>query len=117
MLRTAPPKLSRIQDPISQRLDRVVDEFRRIVAADFDRVAEINDYLLQVRGKLFRPSLLLLCSEVGDRSRPEAESLAAVVELIHLSTLVHDDAVDHSVLRRGMPTVNARWKGASKCTW
>ena len=68
MLRTATPKLSRIQDPISQRLDRVVDEFRRIVAADFDRVAEINDYLLQVRGKLFRPSLLLLCSEVGDRS-------------------------------------------------
>ncbi|HEX6926062.1 MAG TPA: polyprenyl synthetase family protein [Longimicrobiaceae bacterium] len=109
MLRTAPPKLSQIQDPIVDRLDRVVDEFRRIVAADFDRVTEINDYLLQVRGKLFRPSLLLLCSEIGGRSRPEAESLAAVVELIHLSTLVHDDAVDHSVLRRGMPTVNAMW--------
>jgi octaprenyl-diphosphate synthase len=109
MLRTAPPKLSQIQDPIADRLDRVVDEFRRIVAADFDGVAEINDYLLQVRGKLFRPSLLLLCSEIGGRSRPEAEALAAVVELIHLSTLVHDDAVDHSVLRRGMPTVNAMW--------
>jgi octaprenyl-diphosphate synthase len=109
MLRTAPPKLSQIQDPIADRLDRVVDEFRRIVAADFDGVAEINDYLLQVRGKLFRPSLLLLCSEVGGSSRPEAEALAAVVELIHLSTLVHDDAVDHSVLRRGMPTVNAMW--------
>lgn len=109
MLRTAPPKLSQIQDPIGTRLDRVVDEFRRIVAADFDGVAEINDYLLQVRGKLFRPSLLLLCSEVGGQSRPEAEALAAVVELIHLSTLVHDDAVDHSVLRRGMPTVNAMW--------
>lgn len=109
MLRTAQPKLSQIQQPIAERLDRVVDEFRRIVAADFDGISEINDYLLQVRGKLFRPSLLLLCSEVGGRSRPEAESLAAVVELIHLSTLVHDDAVDHSVLRRGMPTVNAMW--------
>jgi octaprenyl-diphosphate synthase len=109
MLRTATPKLSQIQDPIAERLDRVVDEFRRIVAGDFDRIGEINDYLLQVRGKLFRPSLLLLCSEVGGRSRPEAEALAAVVELIHLSTLVHDDAVDHSVLRRGMPTVNAMW--------
>ena len=109
MLRTAPPKLSQIQDPIADRLDRVVDEFRRIVAADFEGIAEINDYLLQVRGKLFRPSLLLLCSEVGGSSRPEAEALAAVVELIHLSTLVHDDAVDHSVLRRGMPTVNAMW--------
>jgi octaprenyl-diphosphate synthase len=109
MLRTVPSKLSQIQSPIADRLDRVVDEFRRIVAGDFDRLAEINDYLLQVRGKLFRPSLLLLCSEVGERSRPEAEALAAVVELIHLSTLVHDDAVDHSVLRRGMPTVNAMW--------
>src|SRR5690554_194522 len=109
MLRTAQPKLSQIQQPIAERLDRVVDEFRRIVAADFEGITEINDYLLQVRGKLFRPSLLLLCSEIGGRSRPEAESLAAVVELIHLSTLVHDDAVDHSVLRRGMPTVNAMW--------
>ena len=109
MLRTAPPKLSQIQEPIAGRLDRVVDEFRRIVAADFEGIGEINDYLLQVRGKLFRPGLLLLCSEVGDRSRPEADALAAVVELIHLSTLVHDDAVDHSVLRRGMPTVNAMW--------
>ena len=109
MLRTAQPKLSQIQAPISERLDRVVGEFRRIVAADFDRVSEINDYLLQVRGKLFRPSLLLLSSEVGGQSRPEAESLAAVIELVHLSTLVHDDAVDHSVMRRGMPTVNAMW--------
>ena len=109
MLRTAPPKLSRIQAPIADRLDRVVDEFRRILVADFDRIGEISEYLLQVRGKLFRPSLLLLCNEVGERPRPEAESVAAVVELIHLATLVHDDAVDHSVLRRGMPTVNAMW--------
>jgi octaprenyl-diphosphate synthase len=105
----APLTLAGIQAPIAERLDRVVDEFRRIVVADFSGVAEINDYLLQVRGKLFRPGLLLLCSEVGGRSAAEAETLAATVELIHLATLVHDDAVDHSVLRRGMPTVNAMW--------
>lgn len=109
MLRAAPPTLPQIQAPIADRLDRVVDEFRRIVVADFDRVEEISDYLLQVRGKLFRPGLLLLCNEVGGTPRPDAEALAAVVELIHLATLVHDDAVDHSVLRRGMPTVNAMW--------
>lgn len=109
MLRTAPPKLSEIQAPIRSRLDAVFDEVRRIVVADFDAVAEINEYLLQARGKLFRPSLLLLCNEVGGRPRKEAETLGAVIELIHLATLVHDDAVDHSVLRRGMPTVNALW--------
>ncbi|HEX5521611.1 MAG TPA: polyprenyl synthetase family protein [Longimicrobiaceae bacterium] len=108
-LRTAPPKLADIQAPIHDRLDRVIDELRRIVVADFDGVTEINDYLLQVRGKLFRPSLLLLCNEVGGRPAPVADTLAALVELVHLATLVHDDAVDHSVMRRGMPTVNAMW--------
>lgn len=109
MLRTAPPRLSQIQAPIRSRLDAVFDELRRIVVADFTPVGEVNDYLLQVRGKLFRPTLLLLCNEVGGEPSPEAETLAAVVELVHLATLVHDDAVDHSVLRRGMPTVNALW--------
>src|SRR5438552_12609327 len=62
-----------------------------------------------MKGKLFRPTLLLLSHRAsgggGDDAR--AVTLAAVVELIHLATLVHDDSVDHSVLRRGMPTINA----------
>jgi len=106
---TAIPTLQQIQAPIADRLDRVVDEFRRILLSDFEGIAEINEYLLQVRGKLFRPGLLLLCNEVDSRRSPEAETLAAVIELVHLATLVHDDAVDHSVLRRGMPTINALW--------
>jgi octaprenyl-diphosphate synthase len=109
MLRTAPPTLSQIQSPVAERLERVVDEFKRIVVADFESVAEVNDYILKVRGKLFRPSLLLLCDQVASPPSREAETLAAVIELIHLATLVHDDAVDHSVLRRGMPTVNSLW--------
>jgi octaprenyl-diphosphate synthase len=109
MLHTAPPKLSQIQEPISARLDVVVEEIRRIIVADFGPIGEINDYLLGIRGKLFRPSLLLLCNEVGGAPDSRADTLAAIIELIHLATLVHDDAVDHSVLRRGMPTVNAMW--------
>jgi octaprenyl-diphosphate synthase len=109
MLRTAPPRLSDIQAPIRERLDAVVDEIRRIVVSDFAPVEEVNAYLAKIRGKLFRPGLLLLCDELEGRPSPQAETLAAVVELVHLATLVHDDAVDHSVLRRGMPTVNALW--------
>jgi octaprenyl-diphosphate synthase len=109
MLRTAPPTLSEIQAPIRDRLDTVVDEIRRIILADFEPIGEINTYLTAVRGKLFRPSLLLLCNEIGGRPDLRADTLAAIIELIHLATLVHDDAVDHSVLRRGMPTVNAMW--------
>ncbi|HLU26632.1 MAG TPA: polyprenyl synthetase family protein [Longimicrobiales bacterium] len=109
MLRTAPPKLAQIQRPVRDRLEAVVEELRRIVVADFTPIEEVNEYLLRLRGKLFRPMLVLLSNEIGDRPRPEAVTLAAVVELVHLATLVHDDAVDHSVLRRGMPTVNALW--------
>jgi octaprenyl-diphosphate synthase len=109
MLRTQTPKLSEIQSPVRDLLDPVVAELRRIVLADFPAVNEVNDHLLWSRGKLFRPTLLLLSNMVGGRANPRAVTLAAVVELVHLATLVHDDAVDHSVLRRGMPTVNALW--------
>jgi octaprenyl-diphosphate synthase len=109
MLRTGLPKLSQVQRPVRDRLEPVLDELRRIVVSDFAPVEAVNAHLLHARGKLFRPTLLLLANEVGDRPDPQAVTLAAVVELVHLATLVHDDAVDHSVLRRGMPTVNALW--------
>ncbi len=113
MLRTAPPNLAQIQEPVLARLDRITDELRRIVLSDFPAIAEINDYLLLARGKLFRPTLVLLANEVGGSPSPDAVCVAAAVELVHLATLVHDDAVDHSVLRRGMPTVNALWNHQS----
>lgn len=109
MLRTQTPNLAQIQRPIRDRLDPVVAELRRIVLADFPAINDVNDHLLWSRGKFFRPTLLLLSNTVGGRANGQADTLAAVVELVHLATLVHDDAVDHSVLRRGMPTVNALW--------
>jgi octaprenyl-diphosphate synthase len=60
-----------------------------------------------MQGKMFRPTLLLLAEEATGTMDQRATTLAAVVELIHLATLVHDDSVDHSVLRRGMPTINS----------
>jgi len=106
---SAPPTLDDIQGPVQDQLDRVIDELRRIIVSDFDRIEEVNHYLLLLRGKLLRPALLLLANRIGRPQDPRAVSLAAVVELVHLATLVHDDAVDHSVLRRGQPTVNALW--------
>jgi len=109
VVRGAPPRLSAIQAPVRADLARVGDEIRRIVLSDFQMIGEVNDHLLFMQGKLFRPTLLLLSSRVGGAPSEEALTLAAVVELVHLATLVHDDAVDHSVLRRGLPTVNALW--------
>jgi octaprenyl-diphosphate synthase len=85
----------------------VQQELRRIVEADFGLITEVNSHLFQMQGKMFRPTLLLLAEEATGGADPRATSLAAVVELIHLATLVHDDSVDHSVLRRGMPTINS----------
>jgi octaprenyl-diphosphate synthase len=97
-----------IQAPVRGHLERVPGEIRRIVTADVPLVQEVGDHLLSMKGKLLRPTLVLLSAEVEGRTQPErAVTGAAIVELLHLATLIHDDAVDHSVLRRGMPTVNA----------
>ena len=96
-----------VQRPVAVELEQVVDELRRLIAADFPIVSEVNEHLLQMKGKLFRPTLLLLSHQAAGGGDPRAVTLAAVVELIHLATLVHDDSVDHSVLRRGRPTINA----------
>jgi octaprenyl-diphosphate synthase len=108
-LRSQPPELSGIQSSVRHELDRVGDEIKRIVLSDFSHIEEVNEHLLFMRGKLFRPTLLLLSSRVEGESHDDALTMAAVVELVHLATLVHDDAVDHSALRRGLPTVNALW--------
>ncbi len=104
---TAPVSLGDLQRPLRARLDQVQQELRRIVEADFGLIAEVNAHLFQMQGKMFRPTLLLLADEATGTSDLRATTLAAVVELIHLATLVHDDSVDHSVLRRGMPTINS----------
>ena len=99
--------LADLQAGIEPRLMQVETEMRRMIEADFPLTSDVNQHLLRMRGKMFRPTLVLLADEAtGGPSAPGA-TLAAVIELIHLATLVHDDAVDHSVLRRGMPTINA----------
>lgn len=107
MQQLAPVTLASLQERIEPQLEAAYDELCRIVVTDFPLVADVNSHLLRLKGKMFRPTLLLLSAEaVGGGSKRE-ETLAATVELIHLATLVHDDSVDHSVLRRGQPTVNS----------
>ena len=104
-----PVSLEDLQDPVRERLARVELEMRRLIEDDFPLISEVNQHLLRMRGKMFRPTLVLLADEATGAPSPRGETLAAVIELIHLATLVHDDAVDHSALRRGMPTINAKF--------
>ena len=109
IVRDSEPAMSSIQTIVSDRLEAVQKELNRIIVSDFGMIQEVNQCLLVMKGKLFRPTLVLLANEVDQEPSEDAITLAAIVELVHLATLVHDDAVDHSVLRRGLPTINALW--------
>ncbi len=98
---------------VREDLVEVEQELSRQSAAAYQPVSEITSYLLGGGGKRLRPALLLLChgyaagaSKAGSRS---AIKLAAVVELLHSATLIHDDVIDGADTRRGRPSANTRW--------
>ena len=110
MLRTAPPKLAQIQAPDRASAWTASSTSSAGSSSPTSR-ASPRSTTTSSRSAASSSAPACSCSAArwAARPTPEAETLAAVVELIHLATLVHDDAVDHSVLRRGMPTVNAMW--------
>jgi len=103
----APVSLGELQAPILDELEQVRGRIGTLLEADFGLIAEVNSHLRRMQGKMFRPTLLLLVRRALGHRGDRGVALAAVVELIHLATLIHDDSVDHSVLRRGMPTINS----------
>lgn len=86
---------------------------RRRLASDVVLVNQIAEYIVGAGGKRLRPMLLLLASGALGHRGADAHQLAAVVEFIHTSTLLHDDVVDESHLRRGRKTANAVWGNAA----
>ena len=72
-------------------------------------VGDVSQYIIAAGGKRLRPQLLLLCCGALGYTGTHRLTMAAVVEFIHTATLLHDDVVDDSTLRRGLPTANARF--------
>jgi octaprenyl-diphosphate synthase len=97
-------------------LSLITDDMREVDAVIARRlesgvplVAQVSQYIISAGGKRLRPALLLLvCGALGFRGA-QRFNLAAVVEFIHTATLLHDDVVDESTLRRGRPTANERF--------
>ena len=75
-------------------------------------VEKIAEYIVSSGGKRIRPLLVLLTAKAFDRADADAVKLATVIEFLHTATLLHDDVVDTSDMRRGNPTANARWGNA-----
>jgi octaprenyl-diphosphate synthase len=86
---------------------------RRRLASDVAMVNQIGHYIISAGGKRIRPMLVLLFSAALGFRGSERLELAATVEFIHTATLLHDDVVDESALRRGRPTANALFGNAA----
>jgi len=85
---------------------------RRRLASDVALVNQIGEHIVAAGGKRLRPMLLLLAARALGHAGADAHQLAAVIEFIHTATLLHDDVVDESDLRRGRKTANALWGNA-----
>ena len=88
-------------------------EVDRVIARRLDSgvplVGSVSHYIISAGGKRLRPALLLLCCGALGYTGDQRFNMAAVVEFIHTATLLHDDVVDDSALRRGSATANARF--------
>lgn len=94
---------------VREDLLRVEEELAAQNGSAIGPVAEVSSYLLEGGGKRLRPALLLLAAGHSGGRGPGAIRLAAVVELIHSATLIHDDVIDGADIRRGRPSANSRW--------
>lgn len=91
-------------------LDRVEERLRELVVHEALLVEDAARYLLEAGGKRFRPMLVLLAGMLGgQRSDDRVIDACVVVELVHLSTLYHDDVIDAADVRRGTPAAHVKW--------
>ena len=107
------PDLAAIQALAAADMAAVDALIRRRLASDVALVNQVAEYIVGAGGKRLRPLLLLLAAGALGHRGADAHQLAAVVEFIHTATLLHDDVVDDSDLRRGRRTANAVWGNAA----
>lgn len=111
MLDTSAPTAA--TDPMADDMRRVDDVIRARLSSQVALIDQISQYIIGAGGKRIRPRLVLLFSQALGFEGPERHELAAIVEFIHTATLLHDDVVDESALRRGRATANAVFGNAA----
>lgn len=94
---------------IEEDLARVEDKLRDVQQVQYQPLALVLQRLLRSGGKRLRPAVAILATKFHPAAPGRAYSLAASVEALHTATLVHDDVIDNSLLRRGQPTLNTEW--------
>ncbi|MFL6717041.1 MAG: octaprenyl diphosphate synthase [Burkholderiaceae bacterium] len=102
-----------LSDAIAADTDAVNRVIRRELHSEVPLVNQIADYIISAGGKRIRPTLVLLFANAWGYRGTEHHALAAIVEFIHTATLLHDDVVDESSMRRGRKTANALFGNAA----
>ena len=105
--------LDEIRQPVTEGLEELDRMVGRYFADESSPMNEMLAYALSARGKGVRPLTVMLSAAVNSRSGKvgaRAQLAAMLVEMIHVASLVHDDVIDESMMRRGRPSVNARWQ-------
>ena len=99
----------RVVTAVGAELRAIDDIIATQIGASVELIREIGGFIAGADGQRLRPILLLMAARLAGYRGPRAAHLGCVLELLHTATLVHDDVVDHAPLRRGRPSVNARW--------
>jgi octaprenyl-diphosphate synthase len=108
-----PVNLDSIRAPIAADMAEVDTVIRRRLQSDVVLIRTVAEYIVGSGGKRLRPALLLLAANACGAQGSAKHELAAVIEFIHTATLLHDDVVDESSLRRGRKTANAEFGNAA----
>ncbi|PKB78739.1 MAG: hypothetical protein BZY88_16950, partial [SAR202 cluster bacterium Io17-Chloro-G9] len=98
-----------IYAPVQPLLDQVEERLNNLTQSDRPYLGPLLDYVLAKGGKRVRPAVTLLAAGFHDGDPENPVIMASAVELLHLATLIHDDTVDKSDLRRGKATVTSLW--------
>ena len=102
--------LKKIIVPIKNEMDSFEKKFRESVSSDVAVVDKIMHYIIKRKGKQIRPIFVFLSSKLFGKISKSSYTAASLIELLHTATLIHDDVVDESNLRRGVFSINAVWK-------
>jgi len=95
--------------PVQEDIAAVEAIIRKQAEEHHSDLRSALDLILSAGGKRIRPSMTLLLGRMLNADREKLLTLSAAIELLHTATLVHDDLIDGSLLRRGMPTLNSQW--------
>ena len=102
--------LKHITDPIFDDIKLFEKEFRNALHSEVRLINLVGKYILRHKGKHIRPVLTILASRVCGQPTLNSYRAAAMIELLHIATLIHDDVIDEAEKRRGFPSINRVWK-------